>query len=116
MKLLLDENLSFRLVRRLEDLFPESAHVRSLGLAQAPDSEIWEFARVNGFAIVSADADFYELATTLGPPPKVVWLRGCDYPNSVAEELLRTQSIRVTDFLNDPDRSVLILKPQPHPL
>ena len=77
MKLLLDENLSRRLVPRLADLFPESAHVSSLGLIQAPDSAVWEYAKSNGFAIVTADADFYELATALGHPPKVVWLRGC---------------------------------------
>jgi len=109
-KLLFDENLSFRLARRIHDLFPESTHVFSLGLGRAPDAEIWQFARLNGFAIVSADADFYELATTLGPPPKVIWLRGCDYPTSVVEELLRSQSIRIMDFLNDEDRSVLILR------
>jgi predicted nuclease of predicted toxin-antitoxin system len=73
-KLLLDENLSFRLVKRIEDLFPQSTHVFSVGLGRVPDSEIWQFARTNGFAILSADADFYELATTLGSPPKVVWL------------------------------------------
>jgi predicted nuclease of predicted toxin-antitoxin system len=108
-KLLLDENLSFRLVRRLEDLFPGSTHVRTLGLDRVEDRLIWEYAGENGFAIVSADADFYELAITLGFPPKVIWLRGCDYPTSVAEELIRTQSIRIVDFLNDEDRSVLIL-------
>lgn len=110
MKLLFDENLSFRLSRRIQDLFPESTHVFSVGLARVPDTEIWRYARTNGFAIVSADADFYELATTQGPPPKVIWLRGCDYPTSVVEEILRTQSIRIVDFLNDEDRSVLILK------
>jgi len=41
----------------------------------------------------------------------VVWLRGCDYPTSVAERLIRGQAIRVTEFLNDPERAVLILAP-----
>ena len=42
MKLLLDENLSPQLVRRIEDLFPESLHVRSVGLKQTPDKTVWE--------------------------------------------------------------------------
>ena len=32
MKLLFDENLSYKLVRLLADLFPDSVHVRDVGL------------------------------------------------------------------------------------
>jgi predicted nuclease of predicted toxin-antitoxin system len=58
---------------------------------------------------VTADADFYELATNLGPPPKVVWLRGCNYPTKTAGDLLRKQAIRIREFLDNSDASVLIL-------
>jgi predicted nuclease of predicted toxin-antitoxin system len=112
LKLLLDENLSPRLVRRIEDLFPGSLHVRSEGLKQAPDKVVWEYAKSNGFSVVTADADFYEIAIALGPPPKVIWLRGCDYPTAVAEELIRRQAIRIAEFLEEPERAVLILQPQ----
>lgn len=111
MKLLLDENLSPRLVPRIEDLFPGSVHVRSAGLRQTPDHVVWDFAKINGFSILSADSDFYDLAIALGPPPKVIWLRGCDYPTSVAEKLIRGQAIRISDFLMAPERAVLILRP-----
>jgi predicted nuclease of predicted toxin-antitoxin system len=73
---------------------------------------VWEYAKANDFSIVTADADFYELATALGPPPKVIWLRGCDYPTAVAEKLIRTQAIRIAEFLEDPERAVLILRPR----
>jgi predicted nuclease of predicted toxin-antitoxin system len=59
--------------------------------------------------VVSADSDFYELAITLGPPPKVIWLRNCDYPTAFAESLIRGQAIRIGEFLNDPDQAVLVL-------
>lgn len=111
MKLLFDENLSRRLVRRIADLFANSVHVSTEDLLQVPDLAVWEYARTNGFSIVTADADFYELATTLGPPPKVIWLRGCDYPTAVAEGLIRGQAIRIAEFLEDPERAVLILRP-----
>lgn len=58
MKLLLDENLSSRLVRRLSDLFPDSAHVVSKGLLRAPDIAIWEYAKSNDFSLITVDADF----------------------------------------------------------
>jgi predicted nuclease of predicted toxin-antitoxin system len=109
-KLLLDENLSRRLVPRIVDLFADSAHVGTEGLLQAPGSAVWEYARINSFSIVTADADFYELATTLGAPPKVIWLRGCDYPTAVAEDLIRGQAIRIQEFIEDTERAVLILR------
>lgn len=110
MKLLLDENLSRRLIRRISDLFPGSLHVAAIGLLQTADIQIWEYAKAQGFAIVTADADFYDLATALGPPPQVVWLRECNYPIFDAEELIRSQAIRIAEFLRDPERAVLILR------
>jgi len=110
-KLLLDENLSPRLVRRIEDLFPGSLHVHSEGLKQSPDQAVWEFAKSSGFSIVTADADFYDLAIALGAPPKVISLRGCDYPTAVAEGIIRNQAIRIMEFLEDRERAVLILRP-----
>jgi len=114
-KLLFDENLSYRLARRIQDLFPGSQHVSSVGLLQVPDSSVWRFASEHSFCIVSADADFYEMAISSGPPPKVIWLRGCDYPSAVAEQLIRAQAIRITEFLSHSERAVLILRPMRTP-
>ena len=111
MKLLLDENLSRRLVERVSDLFPGSAHVSQCGLERAADGEVWSYARENGLVIVTADGDFYEMAVTLGPPPKVIWLRGCDYPTAVAERLLRSQAVRIGEFLRGESEAVLVLMP-----
>jgi predicted nuclease of predicted toxin-antitoxin system len=108
-KLLLDENLSRRLVPQIADLFPGSTHVCSEELMQASDVAVWEYAKMYGFCIVTADADFYELSITLGAPPKVVWLKGCDYPTAVAARLIRDQAIRITEFQGDAERAVLIL-------
>ena len=63
MKLLFDQNLSFKLCRRLADVFPESTQVRLLGMAEADDWSIWQYAKTNGFALVSQDADFADIAT-----------------------------------------------------
>jgi predicted nuclease of predicted toxin-antitoxin system len=58
MKLLFDENLSPKLPRLLAAQYPGSLHLRDCGLKGAADEEIWEYARDNGFAIVSKDSDF----------------------------------------------------------
>ena len=97
MKLLFDENLSRKLVVRLAELYPESAHVVEFDLLESPDREIWEFAKANAVIIAITDSEFYELATTIGPPPKVVWLRRWTHPTRDAEEVLRREAIRITD-------------------
>ncbi len=79
------------------------------GLETSPDSEIWEFSGREGFLLVTADADFYQFATMLGPPPKVVWLRRWRHPTRDAEAVLRRNAVRVTEFAADPDLGVLIL-------
>jgi predicted nuclease of predicted toxin-antitoxin system len=66
-KLLFDENLSRKLVARLSELYPGSAHVAKFDLVERPDREIWDFAQASGFMIATTDADFYELATALAP-------------------------------------------------
>ena len=62
MKLLFDQNLSFKLCDRLADLFPDSNQVRLAGLDAADDRAIWEFAKANGLTIVSQDSDFADMA------------------------------------------------------
>ena len=109
MKLLFDENLSQKLVNRLSDLFPDSTHVVLEGLLHSPDILVWEYAKNHGLTIVTADADFYNLANTFGPPPKVVWIPGCDFPTDITERLLRSQAIRIVRFLEDEEQAVLIL-------
>jgi len=69
-RLLLDQNLSRRLVGELAECFPDSAHVRAVGLEVASDREIWDYAGEHGYVIVSKDSDFRQLAFLLGPPPK----------------------------------------------
>ena len=74
MKLLLDRNISRKLVSPLRQEFPDSAHVAELGLAQSTDRQIWDYAGQNDYVIVSKDSDFRQLAFLFGPPPKAVWL------------------------------------------
>lgn len=109
MRLLFDENLSYKLPRRLAELYPGSVHLSDESLLHAPDTSIWDHARVNEFVIVTADADFLELAVQ-GPPPKVIWLRRWDHPTRDAEALLRREAVRITEFAADAELAILILE------
>ncbi len=75
MKLLLDENLTPRLVDVLADLYPGAVHVHHCGLGSADDGVIWDYARINNFTIVSKDSDFQDRSVLSGALPKVIWLR-----------------------------------------
>src|SRR3989304_2074983 len=75
MKLLLDENLSRRIVPFLQIAFPGSSQVALLGLETVADAQIWRYAKDNGFVIVSRDSDFHERSLIEGHPPQVVWLK-----------------------------------------
>lgn len=75
MKLLLDQNLTRRIVPFLQKGFPGSTQVAVIGLERADDAEIWRAARDGGCVIVTNDADFSDLSAVHGAPPHVVWLR-----------------------------------------
>jgi predicted nuclease of predicted toxin-antitoxin system len=89
MKLLFDQNLSFRLSQRLQDIFPGSNQVRVLGMDEADDRRVWAYAKANGFTIVTQDADFADLSLLHGPPPKVIWLRCGNQATAAIEKRLR---------------------------
>ena len=89
MKLLFDHHLSPKLVRRLADLYPGSNHVYPLGLDQAEDKDIWEYARRESFLVVTKDADFSDLSLLLGFPPKIIWVRRGNCSTSAIEAILR---------------------------
>lgn len=95
MKLLFDQNLSFRLVGLLVDLFPDSAHVREAQLDQASDLEIFEYAQANDFVIVTLDGDFLTLSVLQGSPPPVVWLRCGNQPTRIVEQLVRSHAVLI---------------------
>jgi len=101
MKLLFDQNLSFKLCGRLADLFPGSDQVRCLGLETTDDRAIWQFAKTNGFTLVSLDSDFADMATLFGPPPKVIWLRCGNQTTDVIEKLFRDHAEAVAAFEQD---------------
>ena len=75
MKLLFDQNISFRIIKQLDSKLPESSQVRLLGLENAEDIEIWEYAKANDFTVVTFDTDFYDFSLIKGVPPKIIWLR-----------------------------------------
>ncbi len=107
MKLLLDQNLSRRLLPELELLFPGSTQVALCGLDKSPDLALWEYARINSFCIVTKDADFLELAVLRGCPPKILRLNLGNVNNARIREVLLAQASAIHAFLQDGAEGVL---------
>jgi predicted nuclease of predicted toxin-antitoxin system len=77
MKLLLDANISWRLVANLKEHFGECVHVDDIPELEFPakDTKIWQYAKDNGYIIITHDDDFIDLFSLRGFPPKIIWLR-----------------------------------------
>jgi predicted nuclease of predicted toxin-antitoxin system len=109
LKLLFDQNLPAKFENIFGDLFPGSMHVKSIGLATADDRSIWDYAKENGFAIISKDSDFHHLSFLLGAPPKTVWLRCGNCSVQDLQGVIRSRSSDIVAFLHDTDGALLVI-------
>jgi predicted nuclease of predicted toxin-antitoxin system len=108
-RLLFDENLSHRLVRELADVYPDSAHVRDVGLRGAEDRRIWDYAAERDLLLTSKNTDFYQRSLVFGAPPKVIWLRIGNAPTLAIVELLRHRRPVIRSFYEDTEATFLPL-------
>ena len=109
MKLLFDQNLSPKLTNLLKDLYPGSQHVYAIGLAEADDRVVWEYARDNNFTIVSKDADYSDLSVLFGSPPKAVWIRRGNCKTMDITEMLRAHYNDIQALADDEERDIITL-------
>ena len=109
MSLLFDQNLSRRLPALVAAEFAGCEQAFTAGLAVADDRAVWAYAAGRGLAVVSKDADFASLSATLGPPPKVVWLRLGNGPTQGVAALLLGRATDIRAFLAGPATALLEL-------
>jgi len=100
-KILFDQNISFRVVKSLSTILPDCNQVRQLGLENATDREIWAYAKENDYAIATFDADFYDLVTLYGHPPKVIWLRTGNIKSDDLIVLIEKRTQQINAFLHE---------------
>ena len=103
MKLLLDENLSRRLVPLLQSAFPASSHISLIGLESADDQTVWSFAKTYGYVIVSKDDDFHGMSALFGHPPKLICLRMGNCTNQAVLDTLLQNAIAIEQTLDQPE-------------
>lgn len=109
MKLLIDQNLSYRLITSLKDLFTEIIHIKDLSLEKASDENVWKYAKENGFVIVTKDSDFNDLAVLRGFPPKIIWIQKGNCSTDDIIRLLTEKYQLIIEFGEDKQNSILMI-------
>lgn len=108
-RLLFDQNLSPKLIKRLADLYPNSDHLNMIELGTADDITVWEHAKRNNFVIITKDADFADLSVLRGFPPKVVWIRRGNCSTANIAEILCDHNAKIKDLQTDLSAGILTL-------
>lgn len=109
MKLLVDQNISRKLVGPLCEHFPDSSHVVFAIAENASDLDIWNYAKSQGFCIVTKDDDFEQRSILYGHPPKVIRIRLGNCKSNEIETLISTSRKIIYSFNDDSETSFLPL-------
>ena len=109
MKLIFDQNLSPKLAEFFKESFNDCAHVKDIGLEKSDDISVWEYARSNGFTIVTKDNDFNGMASLFGFPPKVIWIRKGNCTTQLINELILERLEIIKTFIEDSENGILTI-------
>ena len=109
MKLLLDANVSWRLLPILEEHFGECIHVDNISELEFPekDMKIWQYAKDNEYTIVTQDNDINDLISVRGFPPKIIWLRTGNCSRKFIADLLIRSKRAIEDLLKSDECGIL---------
>ncbi len=109
MKLLFDQNISPRIVKKLPEEFSDCAQVRFLGLEDCSDFEIFQFAKKHKYAVVTFDSDFVDLNALHGSPPKVIYLNTGNLTTKSVSDLILNNLLTIQHYLNSDTDDILEL-------
>lgn len=106
MKLLFDENISYRIIKKIETHFPESKHISNFSKQVLKDFQIYQIALEQNYSIVSFDEDFFELQLLKGYPPKLIWLRFGNSSTQQIVDCLISKKDQISEFLSNDELGV----------
>jgi predicted nuclease of predicted toxin-antitoxin system len=108
-KLLFDQNISPKIIKKIPSELLECQQVRFVGLEDKSDSEIFEFAKIEGFALVTFDADFVDLNALRGTPPKIIYLNTGNLTTLKVSDLILNNLLSIQNYLNSETDDILEL-------
>lgn len=108
--ILIDNNLSPKLAIRLQSLFPGMVHVLEFGLEAVEDLIVWDFAKANGYHILTKDKDFNNILISKGFPPKVIRLDCGNATTKKIEDIILKEKEDIDLFLSDPNFGIMVIQ------
>jgi predicted nuclease of predicted toxin-antitoxin system len=106
-KLLLDENLSWRMIKKLSPFFEEVVHASDLKIIQpADDISIWNYAKKNGFTILSKDDDFEKIVLLRKAPPKLIYLKTYNLDTNKLVDLILGNKDKLIQFVQSDENDI----------
>lgn len=101
MRFLFDQNISHRILNLIPEKYSGSTSVKKESLIDSSDKEIWEYAKLNDYIIVTQDSDFNNLNSLYGFPPKIVWIRTGNMKTQDIANMLIANADEIQKFLDD---------------
>jgi len=110
MTIWIDAHLSPSLALWINKNFPdiEAKSLRSLGLRDALDIDIFQNAKKAGAILMSKDDDFVQLVQTFGPPPAIILVTCGNTSNARMREILSRKLSLILELIKAGERLVEI--------
>ena len=103
MRLLFDQNISYRILKKLPKSFSDCVQLNQVGLKNCNDSDIWQYAHDNNYVIVTFDSDFYDISLLNSSPPKIIWLKTGNHTTQEIADLLIANENSNKEFISNPE-------------
>lgn len=107
MKLLIDQNISKRIIDSITDIFPGSIHVKNAKLSNFSDLEVWNFAQKNDLILVSTDPEVFDRCVLSSNSPKTIYVVSETITTNKMEWALRINQSSIEKFYNEDPASCL---------
>jgi len=102
MKVLIDQNISHRIVPEIASLFDELVHLKTNNWINWNDHDIFMSAReLNYDAVITLDEDFNKLLLQHGTPPKIIWLKTGNCSTAKLASVIISNKDIIANFLSD---------------
>ena len=106
MKFLVDNQLPPALARFISDeLRTEALHVVDVGLRESSDADLWSYASVNGFVLISKDDDFATLYSKT-PSAGLLWVRLGNCRRAFLLKVFKEQRPKILERFENGERFV----------
>jgi predicted nuclease of predicted toxin-antitoxin system len=103
MKLLIDQNISKRIIDSIIDIFPGSMHIKDVQLSDYSDLEVWNYALKNNLILVSTDPEVFDRCVLSSNSPKTLYVVSETITTNKMEWALRINQEDIERFcIEDP--------------